>query len=81
MPLELHERARISVGELAEALGETRFSMARWLRAEGCPVHQPGGPRAWRYVFRNELRVYAPFIWRALLEDVADRREGAAGGT
>lgn len=71
MPLELHERARITVGELATALGETRQAMGRWLSAEGCPMHQPNGPRSMRFVYRSELRVYAPFIWRALLEDAS----------
>lgn len=72
MQVALHERTRLGVGALGRALGETRHAMARWLRSEGCPIQQPAGPRGWQFVYRDDLRIYAPFVWRALLETAAD---------
>jgi hypothetical protein len=72
MRVELHERRRIGVAALATALGETRQAMARWLRLESCPIQQPGGPRTRTFVYSDDLRTNAPFVWRALLESTSD---------
>lgn len=67
---------RIYVGELGALLGERYDRMLTWLNHEECPVYQ-SAPGRWRYVMRNELRVWAPSIYIAIRNLTADK--GAAG--